>query len=79
MHLPLTNRSTWSPASLSNTTREPLANSEATVQKAAPEPKVITTKPVHMEEMDPLDKLGKEQAQNLELIMEVPLQVMPGA
>ncbi len=48
---------------------------EATVQKAAPEPKVITTKPVHMEEMDPLDKLGKEQAQNLELIMEVPLQV----
>ena len=48
---------------------------EATVQKAAPEPKVITTKPVHMEEMDPLDKLGKEQAQTLELIMEVPLQV----
>ena len=43
--------------------------------KKAPEPKVIATKPVHMEEMDPLEKLGKEQAQNLELIMEVPLQV----
>ena len=26
-HLPLTNRSTWSPASLSRTTREPLENS----------------------------------------------------
>ena len=48
---------------------------EAAVQKAAPEPKVIATKPVHMEEMDPMEKLGKEQAQNLELIMEVPLQV----
>ena len=46
----------------------------ATVQKTV-EPKVIATKPVHMEEMDPLEKLGKEQAQNLELIMEVPLQV----
>ena len=39
------------------------------------EPKVIATKPVHMEEMDPMDRLGKEQAQNLDLIMEVPLQV----
>lgn len=44
-------------------------------QKPAPEPKVIATKPVHMEEMDPLERLGKEQAQNLDLIMEVPLQV----
>ena len=48
---------------------------EAAVQKASPEPKVIATKPVHMEEMDPMDRLGKEQAQNLDLIMEVPLQV----
>ena len=46
---------------------------EPAVQKA--EPKVISTKPVHMEEMDPMDRLGKEQAQNLDLIMEVPLQV----
>ena len=44
-------------------------------QKAPPEPKVIATKPVHMEEMDPMERLGKEQAQNLDLIMEVPLQV----
>ncbi len=48
---------------------------ESTVQKAAPEPKLISTKPVHMEEMDPMERLGKEQAQNLDLIMEVPLQV----
>ena len=48
---------------------------EAVVQKAPPEPKVIATKPVQLEEMDPLDRLGKEQAQNLDLIMEVPLQV----
>ena len=48
---------------------------EAVVQKAAPEPKVIATKPVRMEEMDSMDRLGKEQAQNLDLIMEVPLQV----
>ena len=48
---------------------------EAVVQKAPPKPKVIATKPVQMEEMDPLDRLGKEQAQNLDLIMEVPLQV----
>ena len=44
-------------------------------QQAAPEPKVIATKPVHMEQMDAVDRLGKEQAQNLDLIMEVPLQV----
>ena len=48
---------------------------EAVVQKAAPESKVIATKPVRMEEMDPMDRLGKEQAQTLDLIMEVPLQV----
>ena len=44
-------------------------------QRAAPEPKVISTKPVAMEEMDAADRLSKEQAQNLDLIMEVPLQV----
>ena len=48
---------------------------EGTVQKAPPEPKVIATKPVRMEEMDPMERLGREQAQNLDLIMEVPLQV----
>ena len=41
----------------------------------APEPKVIATKPVAMEEMESIEGLGKEQAQNLDLIMEVPLQV----
>lgn len=41
----------------------------------APEPKVINTKPAPLREMDPADVLGKEQAQNLDLIMEVPLQV----
>ncbi len=39
------------------------------------DPKVIATKPLPMEEMDPMESLGKEQAQNLDLIMEVPLQV----
>nr|WP_326127490.1 flagellar motor switch protein FliN [uncultured Oscillibacter sp.] len=40
-----------------------------------PEPKVISTKPVAMKEMNVEEVLGKEQAQNLDLIMEVPLQV----
>ncbi|MDE6282088.1 MAG: flagellar motor switch protein FliN, partial [Oscillospiraceae bacterium] len=44
-------------------------------QKAAPEPKVIATKPAPMEPLDATERLGKEQAQNLDLIMEVPLQV----
>ena len=39
------------------------------------EPKVINTKPVIMQEMEPTASLGKEQAENLDLIMEVPLQV----
>ena len=47
----------------------------APVAAVAPEPKVIATKPVSMEEMEGIDGLGKEQAQNLDLIMEVPLQV----
>ncbi len=42
---------------------------------AAPEPKVISTRPAPMRDLDPADVLGKEQAQNLDLIMEVPLQV----
>ena len=42
---------------------------------AAPQPKVINTRPAPMKEMAPADVLGKEQAQNLDLIMEVPLQV----
>ena len=41
----------------------------------APEPKVIATKPAQLEEMEGIEGLGKEQAQNLDLIMEVPLQV----
>ena len=40
-----------------------------------PDPKVIATRPVTMKEMDVEEVLGKEQAQNLDLIMEVPLQV----
>lgn len=58
-----------------------MANNAAAAQPAPapapkkPEPKVIATKSVRMEEMDPAERLGKEQAQNLDLIMEVPLQV----
>jgi flagellar motor switch protein FliN/FliY len=39
------------------------------------EPKLISTKPLAMSEMDATEILGEEQAQNLDLIMEVPLQV----
>ena len=39
------------------------------------EPKVIETKPLEMKEMQGAASLGKEQSENLELIMEVPLQV----
>ena len=45
------------------------------VAPTPPEPKVINTKPVSLQEMDPISALGKEQAQNLDLIMGVPLQV----
>lgn len=41
----------------------------------AAEPKVIATKPAPMPEMNPAANLGKEQSENLDLIMEVPLQV----
>ncbi len=40
-----------------------------------PDPKVINTQPVAMPTMDLGEQLGEEQAQNLDLIMEVPLQV----
>ena len=48
---------------------------QAEPQKAPPEPKVISTQPLPMGPLDAMEQLGKEQAQNLELIMEVPLQV----
>ena len=55
-----------------------MANNAAAAAPAAPpapEPKVIATRPAPLREMDPADVLGREQAQNLDLIMEVPLQV----
>ena len=42
---------------------------------APPEPKLIPTTPVDMKEMQGIASLGKEQSENLDLIMEVPLQV----
>ena len=41
----------------------------------APDPKLINATPVNMQEMQGLASLGKEQSENLELIMEVPLQI----
>ena len=55
-----------------------MANNAAAAQAPAaqaPEPKVINTRPAPLREMNPADVLGTEQAQNLDLIMEVPLQV----
>ena len=43
--------------------------------QAKAEPKTINAKSVKMKEMNAEDQLNEEQAQNLELIMEVPLQV----
>ena len=40
-----------------------------------PEPRVINTRPIQLPELDVEGKLDKEQAQNLELIMSVPLEV----
>lgn len=42
---------------------------------AQPEPKVINTTQVSMPEMQPSQSLKEEQRENLDLIMEVPLQV----
>ena len=53
----------------------PQAPQQPQAQVQPPEPKVINTQPVPMAEMDNVLSLGKEQAENLELIMEVPLQV----
>ncbi|MGI6255421.1 MAG: flagellar motor switch protein FliN [Acutalibacter sp.] len=39
------------------------------------QPKVINSQPAPMPAMEPAETLGKEQAENLDLIMEVPLQV----
>ena len=44
-------------------------------QAARPEPKQINTSAVQMPQMLPDIGLGEEQAQNLDLIMEVPLQI----
>ena len=41
----------------------------------AGEPRVINTKSVQLPPLDVADKIGQEQAQNLELIMSVPLEV----
>lgn len=41
----------------------------------APEPKRINTKPVQLPALDMEQRLGKEQADNLELIMSVPLEI----
>ena len=43
--------------------------------QAKAEPKTINAKSVKMKEMSAEDQLNEEQAQNLDLIMEVPLQV----
>ena len=40
-----------------------------------PEPKVINTRPVQLPALDVEDRIGKEQADNLELIMSVPLEI----
>lgn len=39
------------------------------------EPKVINSKPVQFPELDAGERLGKEQADNLEMIMSVPLEI----
>ena len=44
-------------------------------EKKKPDPKLVNTKPLNTQEMEPGDRLSQEQAENLDLIMEVPLQV----
>lgn len=52
---------------------------QAPVQAAppqyAPAPKLIQTTPAHFPSFDAAEQLGEEQAQNLELIMSVPLEI----
>ncbi len=43
--------------------------------KSRPDPKVISTKPVSMPNLENETELDKEQAQNLDLIMNVPLEI----
>lgn len=43
--------------------------------QASPEPKVINTQPPAMPKLDSGEPLGQEQAQNLDLIMNVPLEI----
>ncbi len=40
-----------------------------------PEPKVINSRPLQLSELDVEKRLGKEQADNLEMIMSVPLEI----
>lgn len=44
-------------------------------QTYQPEPKVINTRPLELPTLDVAKEIGEEQAQNLELIMSVPLEV----
>lgn len=44
-------------------------------QAEPPQPKKINAQPMQMQQLDMAETLGEEQAQNLELIMEVPLEV----
>ena len=44
-------------------------------QTYQPEPKVINTRPLQLPTLDVAKEIGEEQAQNLELIMSVPLEV----
>ncbi len=44
-------------------------------QQYAPAPKLIQTNPAYLPSFDPMEQLGEEQAQNLELIMSVPLEI----
>ena len=45
------------------------------MQPPVHDPKLINATPVNMQEMQGIASLGKEQGENLELIMEVPLQI----
>jgi flagellar motor switch protein FliN/FliY len=51
---------------------QPVYMQPPTVQ---PQPKVINTQPMVMQQFSATEALGEEQAENLDLIMEIPLQV----
>ena len=71
------------PAAQPATPPAPVQTQAAPVQPAyvpaqpayAPDPKVISTKPVQLSPLDAEERLGKEQADNLEMIMSVPLEI----